>query len=73
MPVDTFIWLFLSALIAGVVNSLAGGGTLLTFPALLAVVSPVVANHTIPFPRCLPLWRESSASDRLRDDLRPAA
>jgi uncharacterized protein len=46
MPLGTFIWLFLSALVAGVVNSLAGGGTLLTFPALLAVISPVVANAT---------------------------
>ncbi len=32
---------------AGVVNAIAGGGTLLTFPALLAIgVSPVAANAT---------------------------
>jgi uncharacterized membrane protein YfcA len=31
---------------AGAVNSIAGGGTLLTFPGLLAAVSPVVANGT---------------------------
>lgn len=32
---------------AGVVNAIAGGGTLLTFPALLATgVSPVAANAT---------------------------
>lgn len=36
----------LSALAAGVVNSLAGGGTLLTFPALFRVVDPVTANAT---------------------------
>jgi uncharacterized membrane protein YfcA len=36
--------LCLSALAAGVMNAIAGGGTLLTFPALLGVVSPVVAN-----------------------------
>jgi uncharacterized membrane protein YfcA len=43
----------LAALAAGAVNSIAGGGTLLTFPALLAGVSPlgaadaaVVANAT---------------------------
>jgi uncharacterized protein len=30
----------------GAINSVAGGGTLMTFPALLAVVSPVVANAT---------------------------
>lgn len=41
-----YVWLGLAALAAGVVNSVAGGGTLLTFPALLAVVSPVVANGT---------------------------
>jgi uncharacterized membrane protein YfcA len=42
----TCLWLCLTAFLAGVVNSLAGGGTLLTFPALLAVVPPVVANAT---------------------------
>ena len=37
----------LAALIAGVVNSIAGGGTLLTFPALVAGgLSPLVANAT---------------------------
>jgi hypothetical protein len=46
--------LCLSALVAGAVNSLAGGGTLLTFPVLIAALSPslgrdeaaVVANAT---------------------------
>jgi uncharacterized membrane protein YfcA len=32
--------------VAGAVNAIAGGGTLLTFPSLLAVVSPVSANAT---------------------------
>ncbi len=41
-----YVWLGLSALAAGAVNSIAGGGTLLTFPALLAAVPPVVANGT---------------------------
>jgi len=37
----------LSALIAGVMNSIAGGGTLLTFPALIALgVPPINANAT---------------------------
>ncbi len=37
----------LAALVAGVVNSVAGGGTLLTFPALIAAgLSPLVANAT---------------------------
>jgi uncharacterized protein len=39
--------LFLSAVGAGVMNAIAGGGTLLTFPSLLAAgVSPVAANAT---------------------------
>ena len=51
----TTIWLCLSALIAGAVNSLAGGGRLLTFPTLVAALSAlgmsaseatVVANAT---------------------------
>ncbi len=42
----TQFWLALSALAAGAVNSVAGGGTLLTFPALTAVVSYEIANAT---------------------------
>jgi uncharacterized membrane protein YfcA len=41
-----YLWLGLAALAAGAVNSIAGGGTLLTFPALLSGVSPVIANGT---------------------------
>lgn len=42
-----YVVLFASALAAGAVNSVAGGGSLLTFPALLAVgVSPLSANAT---------------------------
>jgi uncharacterized membrane protein YfcA len=47
------VWLCLAALAAGAVNSIAGGGTLLTFPALLAGLSrlgaadaAVIANAT---------------------------
>ena len=45
-PPITWLWLCLSALAAGVMNSFAGGGTLLTFPTLLAIVKPVTANAT---------------------------
>jgi uncharacterized membrane protein YfcA len=39
--------LFLSALVAGAINSMAGGGTLLTFPSLLACGVPsITANAT---------------------------
>src|SRR5262245_35510278 len=42
-----YIWLGISAFAAGIVNSIAGGGTLLSFPALLSAgVSPVIANGT---------------------------
>jgi uncharacterized membrane protein YfcA len=52
---SSIIWLCLSALVAGAVNSLAGGGTLLTFPALIAAMialgaskeeAAVIANAT---------------------------
>jgi uncharacterized membrane protein YfcA len=48
-----FAVLAVAAFVAGVMNSIAGGGTLLTFPALMAVLTPVygptaaaVANAT---------------------------
>lgn len=41
------ILVFLAALAAGFINAMAGGGTLLSFPALLAIgITPVVANVT---------------------------
>lgn len=48
MPADlsTLLLLALAAFVAGVMNSIAGGGTLLTFPALTAVVAGDVANAT---------------------------
>lgn len=42
----TFLLLLFSAFAAGVVNAIAGGGTLLTFPSLLTVLGPVFANAT---------------------------
>src|SRR5262249_29501028 len=42
----TYILLWLSALGAGIMNAIAGGGTMLTFSALLAVVPPVIGNAT---------------------------
>src|SRR4051812_6509585 len=39
--------LFLAAFVAGAINAVAGGGTLVTFPALLAAgLSPIGANAT---------------------------
>lgn len=42
----TYAWLCLAAFAAGVMNSVAGGGTLLTFPALTGVIAPAFANAT---------------------------
>lgn len=51
MAESLWSWLILcgSAFLAGVVNAVAGGGTMLTFPSLLAVLSPVAANGTSTF------------------------
>lgn len=38
-----------AAFLAGAVNAIAGGGTLLTFPALLVLLNPVAANATSTF------------------------
>lgn len=45
----TYLFLCLSALAAGAINSIAGGGTLATFPALLSVLTAVPANATSTF------------------------
>ena len=49
-PLHLFL-LFAAAFVAGAINSVAGGGTLLTFPTLLAVLGgvpngPIIANGT---------------------------
>ena len=45
--------LFLAGLIGGMVNSIAGGGSFITFPALLvAGVPPIAANATNTFASC---------------------
>lgn len=46
-PYSVYVWVCLASLAAGVINAVAGGGTLLTFPALVAALgSSVVANAT---------------------------
>ena len=45
--------LFLAGLIGGMVNSIAGGGSFIAFPALLtAGVPPIAANATNTFASC---------------------
>src|SRR5262249_20858445 len=41
-----YAWITIAAFAAGLINAIAGGGTLLTFPALLSVLPSVVANGT---------------------------
>src|SRR5512146_1401965 len=47
MPVTEILGLMLAAAAGGAINAVAGGGTLVTFPALLLVgTPPVIANAT---------------------------
>jgi uncharacterized membrane protein YfcA len=47
LPAGRLLVAAVAALLAGVMNSIAGGGTLLTFPALVAAgLSPLAANAT---------------------------
>lgn len=61
--------LCLATFLAGVINALAGGGTLLTFPALMAFTSGVTANCTSTL-ALLPAAMSSSLAYRkeLRED-----
>jgi len=43
---ETHILYFVAAVAAGLINSMAGGGGLITFPSLTLVVPPVVADAT---------------------------
>lgn len=48
-----WLFLFVAGLIGGVINSIAGGGSFITFPALLFVgVPPISANATNTFASC---------------------
>jgi uncharacterized membrane protein YfcA len=47
LPIGRLVVAAVAALLAGVMNSVAGGGTLLTFPSLVAAgLSPLAANAT---------------------------
>ena len=47
MPTHTDLWLLLAGAVAASVNAAAGGGTLLSFPSLMAAgLSPLAANAT---------------------------
>ena len=43
---ETHILLFVVSVVATAINSVAGGGGLLTFPVLMTVLPPVIADAT---------------------------
>jgi uncharacterized protein len=63
-----FIWLVVASCIAGVMNAMAGGGSFISFPAMLAMgVPPVEANAT----NTVALWPGQLTSlATLRGDMR---
>src|ERR1700759_2084684 len=63
-----YLWLVAASMIAGVMNAMAGGGSFLSFPAMLGVgVPPVQANAT----NTVALWPGQLTSvATLRGDIR---
>lgn len=63
-----YAWLVTASLLAGIMNAMAGGGSFLSFPAMLAIgVAPIQANAT----NTVALWPGQLTSvAALRSDLR---
>ena len=63
-----FVWLIAASMLAGAMNAMAGGGSFLSFPAMLGVgVSPIEANAT----NTVALWPGQLTSlATLRGDIR---
>src|ERR1700692_4617474 len=61
-------WLVSASFIAGVMNAMAGGGSFVSFPAMLAMgIAPIQANAT----NTVALWPgQLDSVAKLRDDLR---
>lgn len=68
IPHVHYLWLVCASLIAGIMNAMAGGGSFISFPAMLAVgVPPVQANAT----NTVALWPGQLTSlAHLRADVR---
>src|SRR6201995_2805381 len=68
IPHLQYIWLVAASTIAGVMNAMAGGGSFISFPAMLGVgVPPVQANAT----NTVALWPGQLTSlAALRGDVR---
>ncbi len=59
MNIETIVFLFLAAALGGALNSVAGGGSFIAFPALLfSGVPPIPANAT----NTIALWSGAAAS-----------
>ena len=63
-----YIWLVVASFLAGVMNAMAGGGSFISFPAMLSIgVAPIQANAT----NTVALWPGQLTSvAALRGDLR---
>src|ERR1700759_2669244 len=68
IPHVHYVWLVAASMIAGVMNAMAGGGSFISFPAMLGVgVPPVQANAT----NTVALWPGQLTSlAALRGDVR---
>jgi uncharacterized protein len=68
IPHVAYVWLVAASTVAGVMNAMAGGGSFLSFPAMLGVgVLPVQANAT----NTVALWPgQLTAVATLREDVR---
>jgi uncharacterized membrane protein YfcA len=69
IPHWRYLWLVTASFIAGAMNAMAGGGSFVSFPAMLALgVPPVEANAT----NTVALWPgQLTSAAALRQDLRP--
>ena len=53
MDISSLIFAFFAAIAGGFINAIAGGGTLITFPVLIALgISPLAANITNTIALC---------------------
>src|SRR6266513_1007238 len=43
---ETYLLFFLASIVGGAINAIAGGGGLITFPLLMLVLPPVIADAT---------------------------
>jgi len=43
---ETYLLFFIASVVGGIINAVAGGGGLITFPLLMLVVGPTTADAT---------------------------